>query len=213
MAAPGVTAAAAGKFTRAWVICPRAGVRVVVATDYLRATVDHDGAVCVLGVSGELDLVTLPEFADAAAVALNSKAERFVVDLSGLSFIDCRGAQALADTTRRVPMDCPVIVRSARPAVRRVLDLMGLNLELRGPVPASRIGELTLERQLLHSSAQHARESSCRLAEAVAATEDRVADTLSRMAHSRPENAGRLVALSQLARTRATHARRQAPLI
>ncbi|MBO0786976.1 MAG: STAS domain-containing protein [Actinobacteria bacterium] len=184
----------------------------MVATDYLRATVDNDGGVCVLSVSGELDLVTLPEFADVAAAALRSRAERFVLDLSGLSFVDCRGAQALADTTRQVPPDCPVIVRSVRPAVRRVLDLMKLNLELRAPVPADRADELTLERQLL-CSAQQARESSRRLAEAVAATEDRVADTLSHMASNRPENAGRLVALSELARTRATHARSLAPLV
>lgn len=55
-----------------------------------------------------------------------------MLDLSGLAFLDCRGARALAEAARAVPVDSPVIVRSVCPRVRRVLDLLGLDLERRG---------------------------------------------------------------------------------
>jgi anti-anti-sigma factor len=101
----------------------------VVGTGYLKFRVERDGAVCVLSVSGVLDLVTAEGFTERAGLAICGRPERFVLDLSGLAFADCAGARALAAVTRAVPGDCPVIVRSARPIVRRLLDLMNLDLE------------------------------------------------------------------------------------
>jgi anti-sigma B factor antagonist len=103
----------------------------VVGVGYLGFRVQRDGAVCVLSVSGELDFVTADGFAERARLAVGGRAERLVLDLSGLAFADCCGARALAAVTRGVPGDCPVIVRSAGPVVRRLLDLMGLDLESR----------------------------------------------------------------------------------
>jgi anti-anti-sigma factor len=82
------------------------------------------GPVCVLAVTGELDLFTVADLAESAAAALAAPAERFVLDLSGLRFIDCSGARALGAVTQAVPAGCPVIVRSVSPAVRRVMDLL-----------------------------------------------------------------------------------------
>ncbi|MGE5133471.1 MAG: STAS domain-containing protein [Gemmatimonadota bacterium] len=103
--------------------------------DHLSARVEYDGLVCVLAVSGELDLLAAGKYADIAAAALRTNAERFVLDLSGLKFVDCGGARALAATAQAVPAGCPVIVRSVSPAARRVLELLGLSLELRGMPP------------------------------------------------------------------------------
>ena len=63
---------------------------------YLRVETAHHGLVCVLAVTGELDLLTVADLAESAAAALQTRAERFVLDLSRLSFIDCCGARALA---------------------------------------------------------------------------------------------------------------------
>ena len=49
-----------------------------------------------------------------------------MLDLAGLVFADCAGVRALAGVTGMVPGTCPVIVRSACPLVRRILELMGL---------------------------------------------------------------------------------------
>lgn len=94
---------------------------------WVRAT--RDGRVCVLSIGGELDFGSAGGFSERARRLVDVRAERLVLDLSGLMFADCAGARALAGVTDMVPGDCPVIIRSARPAVRRMLDLMGLDLE------------------------------------------------------------------------------------
>jgi anti-anti-sigma factor len=101
----------------------------VVDADQVSVRVAYVGRVCVLSVSGELDLICADRFAERAWRLADGQAERLVLDLSGLVFADCAGARQLAGVTGIVPDDCPVVVRSARPAVRRVLELMGLDLE------------------------------------------------------------------------------------
>ena len=96
----------------------------------------------------------MADLAESAAAALKTPAERFVLDLSRLSFIDCCGVRVLAAITRTIPAGCPVIVRSVSPAVRRVLDLMGLNLESRAMVPGNGAARLVLESQRIRSLAQ-----------------------------------------------------------
>jgi anti-anti-sigma factor len=182
----------------------------VVKAGYLKVETAHHGLVCVLAVTGELDLCTVADLAESAAAALQTPAERFVLDLSRLSFIDCGGVRALAAIMRTIPVGCPVIVRSVGPAVRRVLDLMGVNLEPRAMVPGNQATLLVLESQRIRSLARKAMAESRTLAETLAATEDRVADTLTRLADRRPHRAGRLTALSRTARTQAAQFRARA---
>lgn len=115
----------------------------------------------------------MANLAESAAAALKTPAERFVLDLSRLSFIDCCGARALAAITRAVPAGCPVIVRSVSPGVRRVLDLMGVNLEGHAMVPGNHTARLLLESQRIRSLAQQAMAESRTLAETLTATEDK----------------------------------------
>ena len=103
----------------------------MVNADHLRVAMERDAAVCVLKVSGELDFLTAAEFAQHARLVAEAGPERLVLDLSELAFADCCGARALAAAVHAVPGGCPVIVRSVRPTVRRLLDLLGLNLEHR----------------------------------------------------------------------------------
>jgi anti-sigma B factor antagonist len=189
----------------------------MVKTDYLKVEAGRHGVICVLTVTGELDLFTVANLAESAAAALSVPAERFVLDLSRLRFIDCGGARALVTVTRAVPAGCPVIVRSMSPAVRRVMDLMGVNLELRAMASGSRATRLALESLRLCALAQQAVAESRILAKTVAATEDRLADTLIQMADRRPHRAERLADLSHAARTRAAifrdRAREHSPAI
>lgn len=99
----------------------------MVNAGHLRVAMERDGAVCVLKVSGELDFLTAAEFAQHARLVAEA-------GLSGLCSI-CRTwpspTAAGPGRWRRRSARCPVIVRSVRPMVRRLLDLLGLNLEHR----------------------------------------------------------------------------------
>lgn len=130
----------------------------------LTVTIGRESRVCVLAVSGELDIVTHPALARQAAAALRQPAERLIIDLSGLEFIDCCGARALAALTCAAPAGCPVLVRRAGRRVRRVLDLLALPLERPGTVTLDRVEWLILESHVVRSMAQETRADSMALA-------------------------------------------------
>lgn len=151
---------------------------------------------------------------------------RLVIDMSGVNFVDFGGARALAAAASPVPGQCPVVVRSIRPAARRRLERTGLNpgwLGLRrapagpaAPPPGwdraladSATGILVREWQHVHDSAQQAIAGSRQAAQSLAATEEHVAATLYRLAARRPTVSTRLQALSQTARSYAVTLRDQ----
>jgi anti-sigma B factor antagonist len=139
----------------------------------LTVTVKREGHICVVSVSGELDIATAPDLAGQAAV-LPGGMERLIVDLSGLEFIDCRGVQVLVSLTRAAPPGCPVVVRGATGRVRRVLDILAVSLGWEGQVTLDRGEWLILESQVQRSWAQQVRTDSRNLvAISRAAREDR----------------------------------------
>ena len=89
----------------------------------------RDGPVCTLTLSGDLDFSQADGFLQQAAQAVDGRTERLVLDLAGVRFLDCAGVRALALATRFVPRGCPVVVRSLSPVARRILELVGLDLE------------------------------------------------------------------------------------
>ena len=94
-------------------------------TDDLTVKAIRDGAVCTLILAGDLDLLTAGEFLQHAARVLDDRTERFVLDLAGVTFLDCAGIRALAIATCFAPGDCPVIIRSLSPPARRIITLLG----------------------------------------------------------------------------------------
>lgn len=94
----------------------------------LAIKVARDGRICVLTLSGDLDILAVPGFLMHAAQVVDERTERFVLDLAGLTFLDCSGARTLAALTDLLPSGCPVIIRSLSPAARRILDLLDLDL-------------------------------------------------------------------------------------
>ena len=130
----------------------------------LTVTITREGGVCVLAVSGELDIATTPALTRQAAAALQDPTERLIIDLSGLEFLDCCGARALAAVTRAAPSGCPVLVRGAGRQARRILDLLAVPLERPGTVSLDRAEWLILESQVLRSWSQETRTRSRALA-------------------------------------------------
>jgi anti-sigma B factor antagonist len=126
----------------------------------LTVTITRRGRVCVLGVSGELDIATAPTLTQQAAIALRPPTERLIIDLSGLRFVDCCGARALAAVASAAPPGCPVLVRGASPRVRRILDLLGVPLERHGTEALERAEWLTLESQVVRSQSWETRADS-----------------------------------------------------
>ena len=92
----------------------------------LTVTVMRKGRVCILAVGGELDVATAPTLTRHAAAALRQPTERLIIDLSGLTFIDCSGVRALAAATRaesRALVAEARQVRARRAAIREDIGL------------------------------------------------------------------------------------------
>ena len=89
----------------------------------------RDGPVCALTLSGDLDFSETGRFLKQAALAVDNRTERLVLDLAGVTFLDCAGIRALATAASFAPSGCPVIIRSLSPMVRRILELLDLDIE------------------------------------------------------------------------------------
>jgi anti-anti-sigma factor len=94
----------------------------------LRIQAESRNGLCVLRLSGELDFVTAREFAERADHVLQAVPGPVVMNLSGLTLIDLRGARALAAVTQTLPAGRQVVVCSCPPHVRLTLDVLDLPL-------------------------------------------------------------------------------------
>ncbi len=97
----------------------------------------RDGPVCALILTGDLDLTVTSGFLVQAALAVDDRAERLVLDLAGVTFLDCAGVRALAVAASFAPGGCPVIIRSLSPRARRIFELLDLDLQTLQPASPS----------------------------------------------------------------------------
>ena len=93
--------------------------------DDLTVKTVRDGSVCTLILGGDLDLLTADQFLQHAARVLDDRIERLVLDLAGVTFLDCSGVRALAIATCFAPSGCPVIIRSLSHPARRIITALG----------------------------------------------------------------------------------------
>jgi anti-anti-sigma factor len=93
--------------------------------DELTVKAVRDGAVCTLIVGGALDSLAADGFLQQAARVLDDRVERLVLDLAGVTFLDCAGVRALAIATCFAPGGCPVIIRSLSSPARRIITALG----------------------------------------------------------------------------------------
>jgi anti-sigma B factor antagonist len=78
---------------------------------------------------GELDIDTVEEIEQALSIALASEAERVVIDLRGLEFLDSTGLRAIATACRGDDGHRLSLVPGP-PAVQGVFNVSGLAREL-----------------------------------------------------------------------------------
>jgi stage II sporulation protein AA (anti-sigma F factor antagonist) len=94
----------------------------------LRFRLGRNGTAETLYVAGELDVASAPALEHAVAHALDGQGAEFRLDLSALTFMDSSGARGLLHMHDRVEaLGRELIIVSPTRAVRRVLDLMGLD--------------------------------------------------------------------------------------
>jgi anti-anti-sigma factor len=79
-------------------------------------------------ISGELDLVSMPVLAARLSVVLRRRPRRLIFDMAGATFMDCGCARLLASVGQFV-LDYKPVIRHPRSAIRRVLELTGLDAE------------------------------------------------------------------------------------
>jgi anti-sigma B factor antagonist len=83
---------------------------------------------CVVCVAGELDLHTAPEFERALLAGAGERAETFILDLSGCTFLDSTALGILVEANRRLGNgNGAVKIVAAAPAIRRPFEITGLD--------------------------------------------------------------------------------------
>jgi anti-sigma B factor antagonist len=101
---------------------------MVEPTDFHIELLRPAGDVAVVEASGELDLLTSSEFRDCLAGAIGEGAERVVVDLTGVTFIDSSALGALVGGTRRsAERGTELMIVCPAGSVARIIEITGLN--------------------------------------------------------------------------------------
>jgi anti-sigma B factor antagonist len=99
-------------------------------TELLRVETARDGGLHEIRLHGELDLSTEAEVAAAIAQAEESDAERIVIDLGGLQFMDSTGIKLLVTAATRSRESGRVRLRKGSEAIQHVLRVAGIESEL-----------------------------------------------------------------------------------
>ena len=85
------------------------------------------GDVAVVGVSGELDMLTTPELAKAIEAAASKKPSALVVDLSAVEFLASAGMSTLITAHEDITPRARFAVVADGPATSRPLRLVGID--------------------------------------------------------------------------------------
>lgn len=97
----------------------------------VRVTVEKNGQTAVLAVSGDIDMVTAPEFEKALLTALRDRPATLVVDLGGVDFLGSAGLTALVAAQQEAGGRTSLRVVAASSATARPLQLTGLDQEIK----------------------------------------------------------------------------------
>ena len=89
--------------------------------------ISHDEGRVVLSLSGELDLVTVPHLLAELSRAEVARAERLVIDLRSVQFMDSSGLHALLKARERCAQNgCRLLLRRGTAQVDRLFGLTGV---------------------------------------------------------------------------------------
>ena len=106
---------------------PDLQARATFAADRVAIEVKVGTATTTVFISGELDLVTMPFVSEHLTMVLEARPERLVLDLAQAGFLDCGSARMIVATGRSLPAGRRPVIRRPSPAVRRILELTGLD--------------------------------------------------------------------------------------
>jgi anti-anti-sigma factor len=99
---------------------------IVVPSDRFPTT--WSGRTAVVTVAGEIDLTNAESLREALLTALDAGALALVADLTAATFLDSAGVNALVRASRRAATtEATLRLAVTAPAVRRVLDLVGVD--------------------------------------------------------------------------------------
>ncbi len=104
------------------------------------ADADMADGTAVITLYGELDLTVRSALREQLAKLAENKPDVLVIDLAGVTFLDCGTAVMMIRASRILASGRKPVLRDVRPAVRRLLELTGLDsqceLSACGAVPA-----------------------------------------------------------------------------
>jgi anti-anti-sigma factor len=87
----------------------------------------------VVAVSGEVDVCTEAALQQALLLIMREHGARLLLDVSGVSFMDCAGLRALQTTRRRAELHGGFMrLIAVSRAVRRIIELTGAHEAFRG---------------------------------------------------------------------------------
>ncbi len=90
----------------------------------------HTDVADVLSLVGDLDVAAAPRFVTPAADALRAGAQRLLIELEGVGFVDSAGLAALLNVLRRATAaHAPMVLVGAQPQVRSVMAATRLDRE------------------------------------------------------------------------------------
>lgn len=119
----------------------RVDARVVLDADPLfEVALRFSTGVVVVGVRGELDLLTAPGLGALIHSLVDDGHTKVVLDMAALAFMDAAGLRVIASTSARLRPDGGVLaIRSPSSMVRRILDITGMLdlVESGSPAPLS----------------------------------------------------------------------------
>ncbi len=96
--------------------------------DGLTISTTDVGDVSVFALDGDLDASTAPELARSLADALAAGRTKYVLDLSGVPFLDSSGIAAIVHHFKRVRIGAgDVMLSGVRPEVMKILLLIRLD--------------------------------------------------------------------------------------
>ena len=78
-------------------------------------------------ITGELDLTTRAVLAEQLSAILRTRPRRLILDLAGAGFIDCGTARLIVSAGQSLSEGTRTVIRRPSRAVRRVLELTGLD--------------------------------------------------------------------------------------
>ena len=90
----------------------------------IEVTIGEGVATVILG--GELDLSSRDFLAEHLDRVAAREPWRLLFDMAAVRFVDCAAARTLVGTARFLPPGSRPVIRNVRPAVRRLLELTGL---------------------------------------------------------------------------------------